>query len=676
MRLSVLLVTMSVGLAVPLLAAPRARADGGNPTPTPAATTATPRPFRTPPVLRDRIAVSGTKLDADFAQAWTKATVDVDDLAGICAVGALSGTCPLTGAEKTQLRSFCKLTKPSNVDSIETLEVPTAELIKRANVPACLQTNRSAFNIGSLLEGVNQTDILIGATDFLVKRAEGELRAWTLDQLTREVCKAGSGGKLGGKDLIPETCGLLGDPDTSILTGGIAATQKALRRDLRALPRHLGERAYAAAVTSDDQDAAAVVAVSGRMVEQMLSGASPVTALAAWARSAPPAGLDCQRTPVASALYGVSAILSVLPRRNGAVTIPTEKEAEFIPLAVIVNGADAKSWPTNCYVFQGDVPPAADFMSLRRVRMDPRLISAMASSIRVSLSDVEEALAALKAARDADHAKPDDVVAAYARVVDASTPLLSTALALAGDNVSTKARTAVDDVGTVAHALAVGDYSLLILDGRKIADDVGVSEKLPPTFTKIIAFSAEISQAKDAAAAEAALEAFASPPGAYRRKRTGTGTFYGDLNGYVGMFGGSEQVSGLHGSLAGGPTVQVGPELGTSIGKGWSVGGFVPLVDLGALAAWRANDRSDDKTTPSVPDIDFRHVFAPGAYVVVGFPHAPITFGVGASLMPRLRKISEPDQSTIRDPFLRPTENEKDAVRIGAFLAIDIPIFP
>jgi hypothetical protein len=115
-----------------------------------------------------------------------------------------------------------------------------------------------------------------------------------------------------------------------------------------------------------------------------------------------------------------------------------------------------------------------------------------------------------------------------------------------------------------------------------------------------------------------------------------------------------------------------------------SVGLHLSVLDLGTLVSYQLSDARlpiDDPATDgeadgnggasaavdASPDINFSHVFAPGAYLVLGVTRTkPITIGFGAQYAPRLRGVE--DDGTLDIGAL-------DAVRWGGFVAVDLTFF-
>lgn len=87
----------------------------------------------------------------------------------------------------------------------------------------------------------------------------------------------------------------------------------------------------------------------------------------------------------------------------------------------------------------------------------------------------------------------------------------------------------------------------------------------------------------------------------------------------------------------------------------------IQLVDLGAVLNYRLNS---DTTVDSSPEIGFKQFFSPGAQVMWHFNNSPVVVGAACNYTPDLRKIAQ-------DGFTY----KANAVRYGVFVAVDVTFF-
>lgn len=183
-------------------------------------------------------------------------------------------------------------------------------------------------------------------------------------------------------------------------------------------------------------------------------------------------------------------------------------------------------------------------------------------------------------------------------------------------------------------------------------------------FIKYSTFMGTVADAQSSEQIEFAFELFALPPGSSKMKKHSPVSVA--LNAYVGPTAGIEylETTDQSGIFALHAPVGINLNWGLS-GENGSFSLFVPIIDVGAITAFRFGDE-----TSTLPELSFKNIIAPGAYAVYGFgKDLPFAFGIGGQLGPNTRKIEV-------DEFGMPTENRIDSgFRIGAFLSVDIPVF-
>lgn len=204
-----------------------------------------------------------------------------------------------------------------------------------------------------------------------------------------------------------------------------------------------------------------------------------------------------------------------------------------------------------------------------------------------------------------------------------------------------------------------------------VNDLVFVLENLVPEFEqrdkvfKYGHFIAAVASAENSDQVAAAIEAVALPPGSSRVKKQNH--FSAAINAYTGIAGGSEYLQDIGAkpfvALAAPFGFSASWALGLNSGKkAGSISLFAPIIDVGALVAFRF----DDPSSNNLPELEWSNLLAPGAYVAYGFfNELPLTFGVGVQRGPNLRKVSSDTG----------TEITASGWRVGAFFAVDIPLF-
>ncbi len=183
-------------------------------------------------------------------------------------------------------------------------------------------------------------------------------------------------------------------------------------------------------------------------------------------------------------------------------------------------------------------------------------------------------------------------------------------------------------------------------------------------FLKYGSFIAAIAEAESPQEVQNAIELFALPAGSAKAKKA-KGRFTIALNAYTGFGGGAEYLrdEARPEAVASIITAPVGVSFNRGLGKkSGSIGLFVPLLDVGAVTAYRFNDRNAE----DLPELKWGNIVAPGLYLTYDTPGKwPVAFGFGAQRGPGLRKVRDDGSLNI---------SSVPAWRLGGFLTIDIPI--
>jgi hypothetical protein len=221
------------------------------------------------------------------------------------------------------------------------------------------------------------------------------------------------------------------------------------------------------------------------------------------------------------------------------------------------------------------------------------------------------------------------------------------------------------------------NYSSAVVNTTSLIDQIFESNPATISNTRKLLlkygnFTAAIAQAKNSDEVEAAIEAAVLPVGSSSVKRETK--FNISLNAFVGGFAGAEYLPALQSdktAFTAGLTAPVGIAFSwgkirskknlTSDRGGKSFSIFVPLIDIGTVAAYRFKD---DRTEIS-SDIRLKDIVSPGLYFYWGFGKCPISLGAGAQLGPQIRNISA---------GVPKIESKNIYVRYGLTLTVDIPL--
>ena len=208
-----------------------------------------------------------------------------------------------------------------------------------------------------------------------------------------------------------------------------------------------------------------------------------------------------------------------------------------------------------------------------------------------------------------------------------------------------------------------------------IVNTIDLLEAILPKDSKTIkeilkygTFMISMINAESADDMEKIIEEAAMPVGGYRIVRSSP--FSISLTTYPGFFGSREilttndQILGKKDEWNASFAAPIG--LAFSLGRGnydkpgpsWTV--FLSVLDLGAPVSWRLGGEDE-----GIPDISWKNIFAPGAFIIYGLKNNPFSLGFGVQYGPQLREIKAPDEAVI----------ESSAFRVGVLIAVEIPIF-
>jgi len=185
-------------------------------------------------------------------------------------------------------------------------------------------------------------------------------------------------------------------------------------------------------------------------------------------------------------------------------------------------------------------------------------------------------------------------------------------------------------------------------------------------------FMANMINAQTSDQVKTILKSVTLPPGSSRIKRETSSSF--TINSYLGASVARDVLidapTGIDRSAYGAAlSVPIGFTYSRSpnwIKNNSSISFFVPLLDLGAITAYRQNPKNDNYAVDNLPEFNWENLFAPGAFVVYNFANNPFSLGFGGQYGPQLRKI----QLNNADPVF------VNSFRFPmVFFNIDVPFF-
>jgi hypothetical protein len=598
----------------------------------------------------------------------------------------LSGACKSlqtkAGLEGTQWKLLEKIAIDGTL--LDFLEAWQAnDFAVEAIDPDDLATGKSASAFGLLgTSGATLGNSLIqGLSEFLARRAKAESLAFVRDQLTSKVCKEE------GRELFAATCSTIDAlADNQSLESIGVQLKAAVITDLKALPdSSLAYAAYAEPTNREIVEVTSIGRVGYRIVHEVAKGRHAAEVLANLGRI-DTANLDegfrtsnswkwARRTSAVT-----HALVQIDPQSNSWLKTVRDANPKWLTASVAAALALANTHlSTESGFTLVEVNRALEF----RLHLLDGILAVEDASVGLE--------SALKSNVD-DRSEEDRkrLVADALRSITAGIAVQLNVFSALDSKLASLAST-VQASGDATSYVLYGDYGAAAVSVLTWLDGVIASaesaSQTPEAKAKVLrlkrvrsflGLAVEIASAKDSAGVAAALDTYAAPVGTsrvkYRRPMIALGALVGVHGGAEWLHAGSgtTTVFGAEGFIAGYAPVGVtlSRQLGAEDQKNlFHLGAMVSLLDLGALTTYRLGSElsgAAGASTEQAPEVSFAQVFSPGAFVLVGLFGSPVIVGGGVSFSPELRKVTGAG----------PTELAASSVRLGAFLAVDVPIFP
>jgi hypothetical protein len=589
----------------------------------------------------------------------------LDIQANAAAIKAELAKCPAKESNLTRLETasaFCN--NPLDFSLARPMDLQLIAAAKCADAPK--SEDQAKVERKGLLPGIVapevQDAIVRGLAAFLVGRAKAEALAAIAIRIQEGLCEEES-----GRQLLPLTCALIGTADPYAVPISWGAIKATAERDLHDLPLAILSLTVPRGDETKKQwkDFADFAYVGVDFAQQVFVDRVDATRLLVGLRSRYlSAATDCKTYPAGCSLLLTGIATEVVAPE---FEVGNQRRELFLKVATrfIVERA------------RGDklIPP------------DVASVVASADSLRDVAAHTLQALSVAKASVPAAGTAHKDVTTMTAAMriegnAVAVTDLITVGLSVVGPRLGMSSDTiarvvrAVPAAGQLVVTARQGEYLTAVISAGQVLD-IMWPDGTPVWVRRYLPFIGELAQAKDPAEVEKLLQGAAAPVGSYRGKR-GSGKRSVTVNGYLGAAGGWEWLA--DGSLPhassfrGGLFAPIGIEVSRGFGDASSIGVFLSVIDLGALVDFRTASETETHGTgmeavqvEQQAVLGFDQVFAPGLHLVWGISDTPLVLGAGAALTPNLRRVTfVGDQTT----------DEVTALRVGAFLAIDITIFP
>ncbi|MCG8425595.1 MAG: hypothetical protein MJE77_47555 [Proteobacteria bacterium] len=560
--------------------------------------------------------------------------------------------------------------------------------------------------------GSFQDRLISGLAEWLVSRAKLEVESWMRRQLKKSCGKKIDDEKpsLGTvEDYVPALCSVLGSETLSLHALG-KTLRAAAQEDLRRLPDYVLWRWQ---VTDADRAgtmvALRVVYAIGMGIRQ---GRDPVDLLAGLARL--PDEI-CRQSPSCSTVLGKIRDLG----RTTAVLLPViraaaadEASRQSIQKNVVYYAVSGmvflyeqlpqqvtETWNQISSIFAVTLQ-MVDMLKAIRTTIDNPLNDANdllsgrggISFGRGGFVPVRNALGTgglipvqnATSGDESSQAMANLQLSRWTQVLAMAQGLVMASLGDAADGTLARA------VSRTVELVLAGDYAAMLREAEQLVSSIarnqnGSNNGLDSKVIRLLSLGVELAEATSSDEVSRILEAAAAPPGGYADKYKRS---VASITGFVGIGGfvdrasaGNAQVDDLMDSrLALYPVGMVGLQRTWAIKEWVHVGGYISLVDVGALVRLA---ESGNETTATVDgtevlvsegdsnEIGISQVFSPGLFATVGLFGSPFTLGLGGSITPELHAIElDPTADGEATQIIKAR-----AVRFGVFVSADVTVW-
>ncbi len=495
-----------------------------------------------------------------------------------------------------------------------------------------------------------------GVASFLITRARLEMQRTALERLQTNVCGLSS-------TLLSNTCAFLGDqgranPSTSSAESTAntleqaassfgAGLQTAFQRDVLALPQW----ALSNATFSTTSETAAAQRLALRLMAALMQLSDPLPVASALVdESERLAASTVNLVPLNKALKAFRVVmLATLASSGSGVPVSLGSRAQMVRW--LVSSALNVAVPSE---------QLAACMAIARASWDAQRAAQELANPSLGDSQRRQRIATLAL----------NFVTALRSTIELARTTMPTwpAISMLSNNLmATLAVFEAMSTGDIARVFSsmVGSFRLL-----------GAGQSLVPTeYRRALSWlsaGAEFASARTPQQIEAAIAAFAAPPGSWQAKLDQPGVW---VNGFVGVFGGGEQLFNGHSSNQLGPLIAPHLSVGIdftrpALNHQIAIGLYIPVLDLGALANASGATLSSNSGASMGMMLPVRvspgQFLAPGLYGRLTLGRSPLVLSAGLSVLPFGREVEV-------SPMV--FENAS-SFRFGASLSADIPILP
>jgi outer membrane protein OmpA-like peptidoglycan-associated protein len=510
--------------------------------------------------------------------------------------------------------------------------------------------------------------LLVGTTDFVLERARAEVEQYLLQAGSAKICATEL-----WKKYLSSTCALIlaaQEPGSvQVYLPSIDIIRNAIRNDLRELPFSLTRSQLLSFAKQDTatevRDAAAFALVLLPYLRDVTSGVAPLKAIGPAVQTVVDEQLP--RFAAIPGRGGESGAFSLAYLRQvgtlvEVVSSAREDLAVYWSSSMLVDSVALYSLKT--LVLNAGLSPEThafgDYATEWHDHLDG-LVGSARDAQRLAIA-VDASWNRLRSTVT-DSSAPGHLVRLWTNLLSESADLLFVLPSPALQTRITTFRTATVPILELVASVQGGDYEGAMQAALRLAATSTPGMPIAQQELRLLAFTSDMVEARRSDDVRAALQRFAGAGPGYRAKRHAT-TSYWRLNAYAGLATGGEWIVDAPGHTGtGGATLGLALPIGIEWGKGGvsgrSLGVFLQMVDLGAIATARIT-ATDSLAT--FPEFTFGSVVAPGVFVSRGWRNMPVSTVGGVSYLPVARSTT--------------AGSSLGALKLSIFVGVDVPIFP
>ena len=507
-----------------------------------------------------------------------------------------------------------------------------------------------------------QSAIIKGTADVLADRARKEIELWFLSDMLDKTCEMkldivdAKGEKISAKKYFKQLCEMRDTFDVSLLPSRDMMIS-AIREDIETIP---------ARYVCDAYNQSALGFIMTNAVRQARNGSAPEKIIAYFGEMNFITNLMSLHEPATDAtdLANVKAFLDNHKDYKYLYVTGVATQATLLAQKMRADSdTDAAVAKKALGYFQTKIEADAivEGEFIKELKENATKARNRFINIIVLLKNIDSERRNLEAELSKQTQDTTAILKSAATMLKDSVALLENMAVTLNNDAEKRYQSELGKIKILA-STAAGQYREALMSIASDFSCTSGSTKKACHYLPVLVSLAEVQNAEDASAA---INALASPVGAWRLKKASqltwsVGAFVGASYGYEKLLGANVAGHGMTGSVF--------APLGVDWDWNHNAGGvFFSMFNFGNLVNERlTNTQSDGSQVSESPTMKFSDIFSPGMYYRHRLWNSPFVAGVGASYIPNYREITDASGAT----------SKYAAWHYDAFISVDVTLFP